>query len=144
MMSRETAVFLIMIVCGAALSALFDLFRAARMAAKQGTVAVNVSDTVFWIVAAFALTACVWNFNGGIFRFYEVVGVILGCVFYFLLLSRWILKLFLLIIKNILKFAGLILKILLTPWRFLYKILVVPVKRAILYKIRKVRERRNE
>ncbi len=139
MMSRETAVFLIMIVCGAALSALFDLFRAARMAAKQGTVAVNVSDTVFWIVAAFALTACVWNFNGGIFRFYEVVGVILGCVFYFL-----ILKLFLLIIKNILKFAGLILKILLTPWRFLYKILVVPVKRAILYKIRKVRERRNE
>lgn len=143
MMGRETCVFLIMIACGAALSVLFDLLRAFRRIIKQGTVAVNVSDTLFWIMAAFVVTACVWNFNGGIFRIYEVVGILLGCVFYFLLLSRWILKAFLFIIENILKFVRLILKILLTPWGFLYKILIVPVKFAILNKIREVREKRK-
>ena len=130
-MSREVFVFLIMVACGGGISVLFDLFRAFRIEIKPPAWAVAVSDVLFCAVSMFFIVACVWNFNSGIFRFYEIIGLILGGVFYFSLLSKWILKLFLFIIKNILKFVKLILKILLTPPLFLYKILVVPIQRCI-------------
>ncbi|MCD8180390.1 MAG: spore cortex biosynthesis protein YabQ, partial [Firmicutes bacterium] len=122
---REVLVFLAMTVCGGGISLMFDFFRAFRRAAKPCALIVALSDILFCAAALFAVTACVWNLNSGIFRFYEPVGLILGGVFYFLLLSKWIFKLFLFIFKNILKFGGFILKILLTAWTFLYKILVV-------------------
>ncbi len=120
-----------MILCGGAISALFDLFRAFRIVVRPNTVAVAVSDALFCVISLFCMAACVWNFNSGAFRFYEVTGVILGGIFYYFLLGRWIFRLFLIIIENIFKFVRFILKILLTPTRFLYKILIVPIiKRA--------------
>lgn len=130
-MNREVCVFLAMVVCGGGISVLFDLFRAFRIETKMAVWAVALSDGLFCAVSMFFIAACVWNFNNGAFRFYEIVGLILGGVFYFSLLSKWILKLFLFIIKNILKFVKIILKILLTPPLFLYKILVVPIQKCI-------------
>lgn len=137
MMNREVFVFLVMVVCGGAISMLFDLFRACRIEIKPPDWAVAVSDVLFCAISVFFIVACVWNFNSGIFRFYEIIGLVLGGVFYFSLLSKWILRLFLFIIENILKFVKLILKILLTPWLFLYKILIVPIQNCI----RKTRQR---
>lgn len=128
-MSRELFVFAVMIICGAVISVVFDLLRAMRTEIKPNNAVVALIDILFWVFASFAVLAAVWNFNSGIFRFYEIAGLALGAVFYFLLLSHWILKLFLFIIRNILKFVKLIFKILLTPPLFLYKILVVPMKK---------------
>ena len=124
MISREVYVFLAMIICGGALAVVFDMLRAMRMVLNPSAVIVSASDILFWIFAAFVISAAAWNFNSGIFRFYEPLGIILGAVFYFLLFSKWILKLFLFIFENILKFAKFIFKILLTPPKFLYKILI--------------------
>ena len=90
------------------------------------------------------ISAAAWNFNSGIFRFYEPLGIILGAVFYFLLFSKWILKLFLFIFENILKFAKFIFKILLTPPKFLYKILIVPIIGVIKNKRRKGHDTHDE
>ena len=127
MISREVYVFLAMIICGGALAVVFDMLRAMRMVLNPSAVIVSASDILFWIFAAYVISAAAWNFNSGIFRFYEPLGIILGAVFYFLLFSKWILKLFLFIFENILKFAKFIFKILLTPPKFLYKILIVPI-----------------
>ncbi len=140
MMNKDLLVFIVMICCGAAVSLFFDLLRAVRMTFKPPSVLVAVSDVVFTAAAVFAVMACVWNFNSGIFRAYEPIGLLLGGIFYFLLASRWILKLFLLIIENILKFVGFIFKILLTPSMFLYKILVVPVAGQIKKLIQRSRD----
>ena len=70
--------------------------------------------------------------------------IILGAVFYFLLFSKWILKLFLFIFENILKFAKFIFKILLTPPKFLYKILIVPIIGVIKNKRRKGHDTHDE
>ena len=121
--------FLAMIICGGALAVVFDMLRAMRMVLNPSAVIVSASDILFWIFAAFVISAAAWNFNSGIFRFYEPLGIILGAVFYFLLFSKWILKLFLFIFENILKFAKFIFKILLTPPKFLYKIGVIKNKR---------------
>ena len=103
MISREVYVFLAMIICGGALAVVFDMLRAMRMVLNPSAVIVSASDILFWIFAAFVISAAAWNFNSGIFRFYETLGIILGAVFYFLLFSKWILKLFLFIfeMKNI-------------------------------------------
>ena len=140
MMSRDRFVFLIMVACGAAVSFMFDIFRAFRIAAEPPAIVVAVSDALFCASALFISAACVWNFNDGAFRAYEVIGLLLGGIFYFLLVSRWILKLFLLIIENILKFVRLIFKILLTPSRFLYKILIVPLRKRYKNMIQRSRE----
>lgn len=136
-MTREVWIFFISVLCGGGIMLVFDLFRAVRMAIKAGNAVTAVSDVLFCAVAMFCAVACVWNINSGIFRFYELIGLILGGIFYFLLLSKWILKLFLFIIENILKFVRLIFKILLTPPLFLYKILVVPIQKSIRNKRRK-------
>lgn len=124
-MNKEVFAFLAMVVCGGGISALFDLFRAARAVLKPNTAVTAVSDALFVVAAGFALTACAWNLNSAGFRFYELAGLALGGIFYFLLLSKWIFGVFLFIFENILKFVGFILKILLTPTLFLYKILFV-------------------
>ena len=144
MISREVYVFLAMIICGGALAVVFDMLRAMRMVLNPSAVIVSASDILFWIFAAYVISAAAWNFNSGIFRFYEPLGIILGAVFYFLLFSKWILKLFLFIFENILKFAKFIFKILLTPPKFLYKILIVPIIGVIKNKRRKGHDTHDE
>ena len=122
MISREVYVFLAMIICGGALAVVFDMLRAMRMVLNPSAVIVSASDILFWIP----------------------LGIILGAVFYFLLFSKWILKLFLFIFENILKFAKFIFKILLTPPKFLYKILIVPIIGVIKNKRRKGHDTHDE
>ena len=137
MIRNEAIVFLAMTVCGLGLSLLFDMFRAIRITFKSNKAVSAFTDIIFWIIAGAAVIVSVWNFNSGIFRIYEPVGMILGAIFYFLLLSKCFLKIFLFIIKNILIIVRFILKILLTPPLFLYKILVVPIITSISTKRRK-------
>ncbi|MCH5209618.1 MAG: spore cortex biosynthesis protein YabQ, partial [Oscillospiraceae bacterium] len=120
-----------MVVCGGCVSLLFDFFRSLRIVLKPPAVVTALSDVIFSATATFFAIACVWNLNNGIFRAYEFIGLVLGIILYFLLLSKWILKFFLLIIGNILKFVKLISKILLTPSLFLYKILIAPLCKSI-------------
>lgn len=137
MMNRELFVFLIMIACGGMLSLIFDVFRGIRTVLKPNDLIVSISDILFWLFVGFVIVAVVWNFNNGVFRFYEPVGIALGGVFYFLLFSKWILKIFLFIFENIFKFLKFILKILLTPPQFLYKILIVPINKYVKLKRQK-------
>ncbi len=145
-MSRELFIFLVMLLCGLSLSMLFDLFRAIRKTVKLPEWTVTAGDILFWCIACFSVTACVWNAADGMVRFYEPLGLLLGCIFYFLLLQRPIFGVFLFIIKNILRFVRFILKILLTPWRFLYKILVYRIVRYYKEKnnTQEIRETENE
>lgn len=130
-MAKEVVFFFAMTACGALISLLLDIFRAFRITVKPCTAAVALSDVLFCASAMFIILACVWNLNSGIFRFYEIVGMLLGAILYFSTLSKWILRIFIFIFEKILKLGKIILKILLTPLSFLYKILVVPIREKI-------------
>ena len=67
MISREVYVFLAMIICGGALAVVFDMLRAMRMVLNPSAVIVSASDILFWIFAAYVISAAAWNFNSGIF-----------------------------------------------------------------------------
>ena len=139
-MNRDIFVFFAMVACGGCISLLFDFFRAFRIVLKPHAAVQAVSDVLFCAISTFLVMACVWNLNGGLYRAYEAVGLILGGIFYFLLLGKWILKFFVAVTQNILKFVRFILKILLTPSRFLYKILIVPIRGSIKNMIRRSRD----
>lgn len=124
-MTHDIYVLLGMAVCGAALSALFDVRRGIQKAVILPDLVVIIADLLFWIIAAAAVALCIWIFNSGIIRIYEFIGLVLGSVIYFLVFSPVILRLITSIVKNILKIIAFIFKILLTPIRFLYKIVMV-------------------
>ncbi|MCC8168876.1 MAG: spore cortex biosynthesis protein YabQ [Oscillospiraceae bacterium] len=124
-MTHDVCVLLCMTVCGAALSMLFDLRRSVQRAVKLPDFAVIAADLLFWLVVSAVVIASIWVLNSGILRAYEFIGLILGSVLYFALLSPAVIWLFTHITENILKIITFIFKILLTPIRFLYKIILV-------------------
>lgn len=130
MISDETALFLAMTACGLAVSVLYDFMRAVRGAVKSGAAVTAVTDVIFAFVSFAAASWCVLSFGNGRLRIYEVIGLLLGAVFYFAAFSGVVYKFFLFCVKKILKITIFIFKILLTPLLFLYKILRVPIKKC--------------
>lgn len=125
--ANEVYVFLGMVCLGVCQGLLFDVFRIFRRVAKPGVVAVNISDMLFWVVSAVLIAGGFLFFNNGQLRWHVFLGLFLGAVFYFLLLSRYIILAAVKIIEGFLKIFHLFLKILLTPLGFLYKITIVPL-----------------
>lgn len=118
-----------MTICGGACTLLFDIFRAVRTVKKHGKLMLAVEDFCFCVLSTALVWKCLWNFNGGELRLFEVLGFVIGAILYILLLQKVFFLFFTVIFKNIFKFFDFILQILLTPLRFLYKILLVPLFR---------------
>ena len=129
MIAAETALFLATAACGAAAAMLYDFMRAVRAAVKSGAAVTAVTDVIFTFVSFTAAAWCVLTFGNGRLRLYEALGLLLGAVIYFTVLSGVVYKFFLYIIKKFLKITLFIFKILLTPLLFLYKILIVPIRK---------------
>lgn len=147
MISDETALFLAMTVCGAAVSVLYDFMRAVGDAAKSEAAVTAVTDVIFAFASFAAASWCVLNYGNGRLRIYEALGLLLGAVVYFTALSGVMYKVFLCIIKKFLKITIFIFKILLTPLLFLYKILTVPIKKyaeSIIQRSRSSNARQNK
>jgi len=123
---NEMNIFISFFLFGIAAGIIFDVFKILRMI-KWGDLWIFITDFVFWvfITALFFLTDL--YFNDGCMRWYEFLGVFLGLILYFFLLSRYVRGTILGIIQIIFKILQIILKIILTPLKFLYKILSVPV-----------------
>lgn len=113
-----------MILCGMAEGLIFDFFRIIRKKIPKTFLCTGMSDIFFWIISTICFFGTVWNVTEGYLRGYMFVGVFLGLVFYFLLLSKTIIWLFTAVFKFFLTIFKLIFKILLTPFVFLYKMLL--------------------
>lgn len=134
-MSRELIAFFGMMLCGTACGMLYDIFRSIHSELKNHDIIVMITDIMYWSAVTGAIMWSLWYFNTGELRTYEIVGLILGAVLYFLTLGRLIYKFFLIIVGKFARFMRFICKMLLTLWGFLYKILMMAI-RAILRKLR--------
>ncbi|MCD7820307.1 MAG: spore cortex biosynthesis protein YabQ [Lachnospiraceae bacterium] len=84
---QETAVFLISILHGAALTFLYDFLRALRRCISHGLAALSLEDFLFWLLAGFLTFYLTFRETDGIIRGYVAVGILLGFFLYHLLLS---------------------------------------------------------
>ncbi len=126
-MTKEAYALIASALCGAGSVMLYDVFRAIRLSVKQNGFFVFLEDVIFWCVCTAAMWNCLWRFNNGEVRAFEIAGFVIGALLYILTLQKLFFVLFKVIFKNIFKFIHLIFQILLTPPKFLYKILLVPL-----------------
>jgi len=79
--------FFMVILCGAVLGLLFDLFRVARRHYSLNWFLGALSDLLYWGVATVALAGALFYGNWGELRLYVVIGLLLGVGLYYWLAS---------------------------------------------------------
>lgn len=92
--TRDLTVFLAFFICAQTIGVVFDFFRAIRKAFVCGNLMVAVQDVIFCSFSFFMFSGVLTVLNSGRIRWYELAAIILGLVIYFLLESRYVIKVF--------------------------------------------------
>ena len=121
-MVQEVYALFGMVITGFAAGILFDVLYAIRSSIK---IPAAVTDALFWIVSIAGVASAFIYFNNSVIRGFEIIGLIIGVILYFLTISRPVKRCFMGIFKFFFKKVQFICKILLTPLRFLYKMLYI-------------------
>lgn len=98
---KEADVLLISLVMGMGMLLVYDLLRIFRRLIPHGTIWVGVEDMLFWIASAIALFAMLYQENSGYIRGFAIGGVLVGMLFYNLLLSRLVVKVSVFLLKKL-------------------------------------------
>ncbi|OGO86230.1 MAG: hypothetical protein A2Y22_07235 [Clostridiales bacterium GWD2_32_59] len=86
--NSELNVFLLVLCVGFFLGIIYDLIRIVRRVYKHNIFAINIEDSIFWIVTIFILFEFLKYKNSGEFRGFILIGCIIGVILYFYLLSN--------------------------------------------------------
>ena len=91
-MDNQGILFLIYVIVGLFIGFVFDLFRALRKSIKTSNIVTYIEDIIFWIIVGFVVIGTNLKFNYGELRLYIFLGILLGAVVYFLILSKNVVK----------------------------------------------------
>lgn len=119
--TEQLSLFWISIIYGMILGVWYEFFRTLRKVFAHRNRMVHIEDIIFCITAALGLFTLFQIYNQGIVRFYCLVGIECGILFYFFVCSEWTGKLFCFFINissNIIKKVG---KIALFPVKLIIK-----------------------
>ncbi len=123
MITNQTNLFLIFIVNGMLIGLLFDFFRILRKTFKTNDIITYIEDILFWILTGGIILYSIFTFNNGEIRLFLFIGILLGCIFYMLTLSSYIIKTNTAIINFLKKIIGKILNVILFPIKCILKII---------------------
>ncbi len=121
--TNQFHIFLLSLAGGALAGIFFDGFRAFRRLVRSGSVWVGVQDLLFWLLSAAAAFLFLYRTNYGQPRWYIFCGILLGALFYHLLLRDRTVRFFLVLSRFIGRLLRCIIRILLFPLLLLYRIL---------------------
>ena len=100
-MIHEIELFFLGMAAGMSLSVVFDFFRAFRKSKTHTAWAVGLEDLFYWLLVSLTLFFLIQIFNQGVLRFYVFLGCGIGCMVYFLTITKLIFPLFLIVFKGI-------------------------------------------
>ncbi len=112
MITSQVYLFWVSTVYGILLGLWYEFFRALRQNFIHKDKIVHLEDIIFCFTAAIGLFALFQIYNQGMVRFYCLVGMECGVLFYFFVCSKWTgkgISLFVNIFSKIIKKAGNIL-----------------------------------
>lgn len=137
-LSMQLYAFAITMLAGASIGLAFDLYRVIRALLRPGTLATILMDLCFWLVLAPVVVVYLLLANWGELRFYVLVGIGIGLAFYYLLISRTVIRL-------ALGLAHLISFVISLICQMVFALLVWPMKlvQDLLLTITAIRRRRN-
>ena len=125
--SNQVYVFFVMVAAGMGISLLFDIFRTWRRLLRPGNISTGIGDLLYWLLVSAGVFFIIFIVNNGELRWFELVGIILGSLLYFLAFSHFCLTALTALTKFMAKIILVILKIVLTPFAFLYKMIKSPI-----------------
>ena len=109
------------VLLGMVLFFLYDILRIFRRIVLHGAIWVGIEDFLYWLLCTGAVFILLYQENDGMVRGFALGGVALGMLLYFLLLSRFVIKINVLILKAVLGIVGKILCILFSPILWIFK-----------------------
>ena len=118
LLSQFNTVF-IFFLTGICIGLLFDFFRIQRKVLKTCDFITYIQDILFWIVSGLIIIFVIMKYTNGVIRIYMVLGIILGILIYFLIISKYIMKIFVCILSFLLNIIGKLL----FPIKKIYKII---------------------
>ena len=118
LLSQFNTVF-IFFLTGICIGLLFDFFRIQREVLKTCDFITYIQDILFWIVSGLIIIFVIMKYTNGEIRIYMVLGIILGILIYFLIISKYIMKIFVCILSFLLNIIGKLL----FPIKKIYKII---------------------
>ena len=133
MINNEPLFFCIFIINGLLIGLLFDFFRILNKSFKTRDFMTYIEDILFWILSGIILLYSIFTFNNGEIRFYMFLGVILGCIVYMLLFSRYIVNTITKIVLFFKKIIKKIVNIIIYPLKMLIKLLSKVLKKPISF-----------
>lgn len=120
--------FIITIICGMGIGVFYDILRILRRVVAHSNWMINVEDAFFWLISSVFLFVILFNQNNGIIRGYVILGVVLGMITYFLLISYFFVKIISDSINSVLSAIWKIIKFMLKPFIKTIKLLLKPIK----------------
>lgn len=102
--------FLFACLLGAIYSAFYDLFRALRLVKNQKSFTIFLEDLFYFLTLAFVTFFYLLAFTNGEVRFYVIIGIVLGFIAFYILLSKYNLLLLNCLLKIIFKGINLFFK----------------------------------
>ena len=118
LLSQFNTVF-IFFLTGICIGLLFDFFIIQRKVLKTCDFITYIQDILFWIVSGLIIIFVIMKYTNGEIRIYMVLGIILGILIYFLIISKYIMKIFVCILSFLLNIIGKLL----FPIKKIYKII---------------------
>ena len=118
LLSQFNTVF-IFFLTGICIGLLFDFFRIQRKVLKTCDFITYIQDILFWIVSGLIIIFVIMKYTNGEIRIYMVLCILLGILIYFLIISKYIMKIFVCILSFLLNIIGKLL----FPIKKIYKII---------------------
>lgn len=133
MISNQASLFLIFTLEGSIIGLIFDIFRILRRSFKTSDIITYIEDVLFWLITGILILYSIFIFNYGEIRFFMFVGILLGAMFYMLLISRYVIKISVTVIEFLKKAIMFVFKIVIFPLQFIYKIFKRIFSKPILF-----------
>ena len=115
MVTSQAILFLIFIIIGIIIGVLFDIFRISRKTFNTSDIVTYIEDIFFWILVGCIILFAVFKFNNGEIRMFMFLAIILGCIAYMLLLSKFIINASVKILNKLMKIIKKTIQILTIP-----------------------------
>ena len=125
--------FIITAAAGAAIGFIYDFFRVLLNSGSKNKLKYAFLDITFWVIAGISLTCSFYYADNMNLRAYQFLGVFLGLFVYFLLFSRFLIKLHI----GIYKIFQLFFKILFTIVKF-FAIIITHIFKLVSYPFIKI------
>lgn len=129
--SYQAKIFIFTVILGLIIGFIYDFIRFIRRIIVHSLLAIQLEDLVYWILMAVFAFMAILRANYGDIRPFLILGLFIGIVLYFLVFSKYILKIYISIMnyfKYILLFFIKVLRYFLSPFIQVLKFIFIPLR----------------